>query len=315
MQSLKLIFTSLLCLVLFSQCKSPFSSDEEKTTETKTKIKDDNAANEIIAFNNKFISYTENQAGLLRGLPSYFSQANAVTTSDNPYSMTPIKPLYIESVMYKAKEVPDAFGKEQADMQKSYVAMNENFDAIKTLLDEVDKYLQAEDYKDDGGAKLKEWEEKAKAHADEYYKNSDIVYAKLNAAADKAEEVILKNHPLKEYIISSKKVLTLSESILDELSAQLNAGQYNADKMQAAYNKLEEAYNKNSSMKYKASEEYKNKEQRWNRLNSDTDAYLGALRKIMRDAKENGGNVDDAVARNLETSYKMVLNAYNNFVD
>jgi hypothetical protein len=39
--------------------------------------------------------------------------------------------------------------------------------------------------------------------------------AKIKPATDAAEEMILKDHPMKEYIISSKNVMNSLDSVID----------------------------------------------------------------------------------------------------
>lgn len=94
----------------------------------------------------------------------------------------------------KRKEVQDKFAKAKQESNKELEHLGPLADAlwassseIITLSDEYCKYIQAEDFKDDKGAKAKEWHPKWVAAADKY----DAARDKFSAELDKIESAQL----------------------------------------------------------------------------------------------------------------------------
>ena len=312
MKNLTSIFIVILSLVLLTGCKEGDKTDAPKSS---VKIDDNKDANEIIEFNNKFLQLTDGHQGLLRGVEDYFTRVNSrISTPDNPFNMTVMKPMYISTNIYKVKEVPAAFGKARDDMQKNYDAMNASFDAIANSVNDLDSYISAEDYKDDNGAKAKEIQDKAAKAIQEYYAASKAVMATLRPIADDAEAVTLKGHPLKKYILSGKKVLSASDEVLDEVYQEFEAQKLDEAKMQDLYKKLEAATKDVSGMSFSAPDQYKRKESSFNNFKKEADEFTGSVRKLMRDSKEKN-KLEELDVRLIENAYKSMLNRYNTFVD
>ena len=312
MRYFNLTFSFFALAIIFSVagCKNSSSGDKPKSSDIN--INNDNDANDIIGFNNKFLQLTSNHKDFLRGVANYLEGAEKITETGSMFSL--IKPLHISFNMYKVKDVPAAFGKEQTFMQKNYDAMNAHMDTVENTVEEIAKYISAEDYKDDKGAKLKGFEEKISQAVANYYTAREAVYGKLVAATDDAEAIVLKDHPLKTYILSSKKVLSATDVVFDELSKQYESQKWDEAKMQELYNKLEAAKKDLDGLQFRAPEPYKNKETYFDKFKSQVDVYLGSIRKFMRDSKDKG-TIDEFAARPVENEYQSVIRSYNNFVD
>lgn len=306
----------ILAAALFvTGCKS---GDKKSTPKSEVSVDDTKDANAIIEFNNKFLQLTKSQENLIKVLGDYFTRVNAYVVADHSksnFDIKPMKPMYVSSGIYKSKEVPTAFGKLRGDMQKNYDTVNASFTIIENGVNEMERYLSAEDYKDDKGAKAKEIQEKVIAAINTYDKAVEQVYTRLKPAADDAEEIILKDHPLKDYILSSKKMLSLADELYDEAGKQYEAEKFDEAPLQQKYDALEAAAKKNAGMTLKTDNpHYKSKEGAFTRLNTQMDSFLGAMRKFMRDQKERGIDFARSTA-DLNNAYQNLINSYNNFVD
>lgn len=313
MKRITSILIIILAITLITGCKDGDKTDAPK--KSSVKIDDNNDANSIIEFNNKFLQLTKGHEGLINGLNDYFTRVNSrISDPENPFNIRPMKPMYISTNIYKVKEVPAAFGKVRDDMQKNYDAMNTSFDAIANSVNDLDSYISAEDYKDDKGAKAKEIQDKASKALQEYYAASKAVMAALRPVADDAEAVTLKDHPLKKYILSGKKVLSASDELLDEVYHEFDTQKLNEAKMQELYSKLEVAAKDVSDMSFSAPDQYKSRESSFTNFKKEANEFAGSVRKLMRDAKEKG-KLEDTDVRLVENAYQSMLNRYNTFVD
>lgn len=308
------IFTLILLVTLtFAACNGGSGSEAPKSD---IKIEDNKEANDIIQFNNKFLQLTKNQSGLLNSAERYFNGVNKyMANPEDRFAIKPIKPIHVSNTINKVSEVPGAFGKLKDEMQKNYDEINKNFDIVSEGINEMERYLSAEDFKDDKGAKAKEIEQRVTTAIAAYDKAFDQLYTKLKPAADDAEAITLKDHPLKEYILSSKKMLEATDSLFKEVRTQYDSDNFNEAGIQQRYTALEAAVKKNTAMTVKVDEpQYKSKESSFSRLNTEADKFLGSARKFMRDSKEKNA-IDEDAAEDLNSDYQSLISAYNSFVN
>lgn len=314
MKKIKLLIT-FCALILLVACKG---KDEKSSPDTNASdlvkgSSDRVEANEVIEFNNKFLRQSQDQSNFIRSLESFFSYAgDFIKKDDNQFgiSITPSTPAFL-SINNKVAIVPKKLG---ADVESNYKLLLSTFDTIRNDVDEIEKYLKAEDFKDDNGAKYAQLKDKILKASEVYNKVSDDIYNKLVPAADAAEAVILKDHPLKENIISSKKILTDTEKLMAEVIVQTQSQSFNEARIQELYNNTEKALKANIDMKLKGGDEFKHKEISYKNFNEAVDTFLGSVRKEMRTAKETNTISEEFYTR-VEGPYNRVVSSYNSFVD
>ena len=271
-------------------------------------------ANEIIGFYNDALeaSRNYNKNVIERGV-DYLEDADEYvqkTLKNNSAS----RPIFIDTYHDfgdKSKATPsDAFGDKKEVIAKDFSELKKHAEEVKKLLSEVESHLESEDFKDDKGAKFAELKQKAEAEIEGFQQVRTKLFGEMDSIVEKAEGIILEDHPLKENILSSKKLLAVAGEFIDEVVAQSEAEKVNVDKLDAAYKAIETQLANNQKIEVKDASAKSNYE----RLNKEGEDYLGALRKFIRDTKEKK-KFDQNGFDQVDSAYQSLVSAYNSFVN
>lgn len=271
-------------------------------------------ANEIIGFYNDALeaSRNYNKNVIERGV-DYLEDADEYvqkTLKNNSAS----SPIFIDTYHDfgdKSKATPsDAFGDKKEVIAKDFSELKKHAEEVKKLLSEVKSHLESEDFKDDKGAKFAELKQKAEAEIEGFEQVRTKLFGEMDSIVEKAEGIILEDHPLKENILSSKKLLAVAGEFIDEVVAQSEAEKVNVDKLDAAYKAIETQLANNQKIEVKDASAKSNYE----RLNKEGEDYLGALRKFIRDTKEKK-KFDQNGFNQVDSAYQSLVSAYNSFVN
>ena len=271
-------------------------------------------ANEIIGFYNDALeaSRNYNKNVIERGV-DYLEDADEYvqkTLKNNSAS----RPIFIDTYHDfgdKSKATPsDAFGDKKEVIAKDFSELKKHAEEVKKLLSEVKSHLESEDFKDDKGAKFAELKQKAEVEIEAFQKLRTKLFGEMDSIVEKAEGIILEDHPLKENILSSKKLLAVAGEFIDEVVAQSEAEKVNVDKLDAAYKAIETQLANNQKIEVKDASAKSNYE----RLNKEGEDYLGALRKFIRDTKEKK-KFDQNGFNQVDSAYQSLVSAYNSFVN
>ncbi|MFC2426298.1 MAG: hypothetical protein ACFNQE_01480 [Capnocytophaga leadbetteri] len=271
-------------------------------------------ANEIIGFYNDALeaSRNYNKNVIERGV-DYLEDADEYvqkTLKNNSAS----SPIFIDTYHDfgdKSKATPsDAFGDKKEVIAKDFSELKKHAEEVKKLLSEVKSHLESEDFKDDKGAKFAELKQKAEVEIEAFQKLRTKLFGEMDSIVEKAEGIILEDHPLKENILSSKKLLAVAGEFIDEVVAQSEAEKVNVDKLDAAYKAIETQLANNQKIEVKDASAKSNYE----RLNKEGEDYLGALRKFIRDTKEKK-KFDQNGFNQVDSAYQSLVSAYNSFVN
>ncbi len=227
-----------------------------------------------------------------------------------------IMPIITSSMDYtisKIKEVPSGFGKDKAAIEADFNTYKAKKENIEKKVEELKSYMNSEDYKDDKGAKAEAIKKEIEADADALFTAGENVMAKIKPATDAAEEVILKDHPMKEYIISSKNVMNSLDSVIDLLGKQYE-GKFNEAEAQKKYDEFARLVEANSKMDFNVKDQqYSYKKSQIESFNKTASGFVDNYRKLIRDSKE-AGKIPDSNIQQMDSSYESVLSAYNTFV-
>ena len=271
-------------------------------------------ANEIIGFYNDALeaSRNYNKNVIERGV-DYLEDADEYvqkTLKNNSAS----RPIFIDTYHDfgdKSKATPsDAFGDKKEVIAKDFSELKKHAEEVKKLLSDIKSHLESEDFKDDKGAKFAELKQKAQAEIEAFQQVRTKLFGEMDSIVEKAEGIILEDHPLKENILSSKKLLAVAGEFIDEVVAQSEAEKVNVDKLDAAYKAIETQLAKNQKIEVKDASAKSNYE----RLNKEGEDYLGALRKFIRDTKEKK-KFDQNGFNQVDSAYQSLVSAYNSFVN
>ena len=271
-------------------------------------------ANEIIGFYNDALeaSRNYNKNVIERGV-DYLEDADEYvqkTLKNNSAS----RPIFIDTYHDfgdKSKATPsDAFGDKKEVIAKDFSELKKHAEEVKKLLSDIKSHLESEDFKDDKGAKFAELKQKAQAEIEAFQQVRTKLFGEMDSIVEKAEGIILEDHPLKENILSSKKLLAVAGEFIDEVVAQSEAEKVNVDKLDAAYKAIETQLANNQKIEVKDASAKSNYE----RLNKEGEDYLGALRKFIRDTKEKK-KFDQNGFNQVDSAYQSLVSAYNSFVN
>jgi hypothetical protein len=271
-------------------------------------------ANEIIGFYNDALeaSRNYNKNVIERGV-DYLEDADEYVqkTLKNNWASSPIFIDTYHDFGDKSKATPsDAFGDKKEVIAKDFSELKKHAEEVKKLLSEVKSHLESEDFKDDKGAKFAELKQKAEVEIEAFQKLRTKLFGEMDSIVEKAEGIILEDHPLKENILSSKKLLAVAGEFIDEVVAQSEAEKVNVDKLDAAYKAIETQLANNQKIEVKDASAKSNYE----RLNKEGEDYLGALRKFIRDTKEKK-KFDQNGFDQVDSAYQSLVSAYNSFVN
>ena len=271
-------------------------------------------ANEIIGFYNDALeaSRNYNKNVIERGV-DYLEDADEYVqkTLKNNWASSPIFIDTYHDFGDKSKATPsDAFGDKKEVIAKDFSELKKHAEEVKKLLSEVKSHLESEDFKDDKGAKFAELKQKAEVEIEAFQKLRTKLFGEMDSIVEKAEGIILEDHPLKENILSSKKLLAVAGEFIDEVVAQSEAEKVNVDKLEAAYKAIETQLANNQKIEVKDASAKSNYE----RLNKEGEDYLGALRKFIRDTKEKK-KFDQNGFNQVDSAYQSLVSAYNSFVN
>ena len=271
-------------------------------------------ANEIIGFYNDALeaSRNYNKNVIERGV-DYLEDADEYVqkTLKNNWASNPVLVDTYHDFGDKSKATPsDAFGDKKEVIAKDFSELKKHAEEVKKLLSEVKSHLESEDFKDDKGAKFAELKQKAEVEIEAFQKLRTKLFGEMDSIVEKAEGIILEDHPLKENILSSKKLLAVAGEFIDEVVAQSEAEKVNVDKLDAAYKAIETQLANNQKIEVKDASAKSNYE----RLNKEGEDYLGALRKFIRDTKEKK-KFDQNGFDQVDSAYQSLVSAYNSFVN
>ena len=271
-------------------------------------------ANEIIGFYNDALETSKNyNSGIVERGVDYLKDAERYVQKvlKNDWASKPILVTTYHDFGDKSKATPsDAFGDKKEGIAKDFSELKKHAEEVKKLLSEVESHLDSEDFKDDKGAKFAELKQKAEVEIEAFQKLRAKLFEEMDGIVEKAEGIILEDHPLKENILSSKKLLAVAGEFIDEVVAQSEAEKVNVDKLEAAYKAIETQLANNQKIEVKDASAKSNYE----RLNKEGEEYLGALRKFIRDTKEKK-KFDQNGFDQVDSAYQSLVSAYNSFVN
>ncbi|WP_316803774.1 DUF3829 domain-containing protein [Pedobacter nototheniae] len=313
--TIKLI--ALAFAVSFSACKGGGKKEGAKTEYAESN-KDD--ANDIVEYNNVLVSFTDKNNNYLKSLENGLKTiSRGLENPNNQFAFSgiinPISIPFYSNSKIKPETPPSALSSDDQKFFKENVAgLNSTMTKIKDTYKSLNDYIKAEDWKDDKSAKGKLLVDSIYSMSKNYYAYDDKILAKLEVIGDDAERIILKSHPLKEYIFAlkdDKKAVDDFNRLLGESAEKYKAAE---PKIKTAYAALEAQRGKHSAMPAPNAKEFPGQGDSFKRFNEAFNDYLVEARKVMRDASTSG-KISQSDGENLVRKQDYMRTAYNSFVD
>ncbi|RAJ26334.1 hypothetical protein [Pedobacter cryoconitis] len=207
--------------------------------------------------------------------------------------------------------VPELGKENQAYFKMQVTQYNTKFEKMNTDYKQLRDYLTAQDYKDDKGAKGYALIDTIRGTVQELYTGKIVLMKKVNEIADAAEIVVLKDSPLKEYIIAMKTDMKNIRNFVDLLSDNANSYTKISAKAQADFAALESAQTKNATLNMENAKKA-NKEGNYKNFYESFHNLLLRTKKTLRDARESGKLTSNAIEE-LDSGYDGLIRNYNYF--
>lgn len=310
---MKKILISVLLGAAMVAAVTSCKNETKTNTEGKEVVEVSNAddANAIIEFNNNLLQKREGRNAHIVRIANYIDRVDDYISGRTPVLIAPIAVLD----MSKTGDVPAAVGKDKEQLEKWVEESASKYGVIKEKTDELAAYLKAEDYKDDKGAKATALKEEIAKSVTAYRDIEEKINSVMQPLADSAEQIILKDHPLREYIIGNKKVFAGAENITTMINGQFESGIFDAAAVKKAYNSLEADVKTNSERVFKVEDKaYETKKGYYDNFNKEAESFLGTVRKVLRDAEPSHKFTEQQVSE-VNSAVEDLLSRYNNFVD
>lgn len=310
---MKKILISVLLGAAMVAAVTSCKNETKTNAEGKEVVEVSNAgdANAIIEFNNNLLQKRERRNAHIVRIANYIDRVDDYISGRTPVLIAPIAVLD----MSKTGDVPAAVGKDKEQLEKWVEESASKYGVIKEKTDELAAYLKAEDYKDDKGAKATALKEEIAKSVTAYRDIEEKINSVMQPLADSAEQIILKDHPLREYIIGNKKVFAGAENITTMINGQFESGSFDAGAVKKAYNSLEADVKSNSERVFKVEDKaYETKKGYYDNFNKEAESFLGTVRKVLRDAEPLHKFTEQQVSE-VNSAVEDLLSRYNNFVD
>lgn len=303
--------------ISFTACKS---GDKKKEDGGKTEYAeaDNDDANQIVEYNNVLVGLTDKNNEYLKRLDDNLQKIDKGLDNPNDrFAFIGIISPYASSAFSTSKLKPETppsvlSSDDQKYFKENVAGLNETMTKIKDTYKSLDDYLKAEDWKDDKSVKGKKLIDSIYSMSKIYYKYDENLLAKLEVIGDDAERIILKTHPLKEYIFAMKDdrkaVGDFNKLIMDTKNFKANEG-----KIKSAYAALEAQNKKHTEMDAPDATKFPSKDGSFNRFNESFKDYLIEAKKTLRDAYATG-KLTESDIEDLVRKHEYMRTTYNYFV-
>lgn len=275
------------------------------------------SANDVIEYTNLIVDLSNKNSDYVERLVNNADRVTQMLSGKgNPtFLSTIIKPIMIGMISHgkvKVEEPVDALNKEDQQFFKEKVAsFKGSFEKLKTTYTQLDDYLRAQDYKDDKGAKGLALADSIRSGAQLFFEQKSILMKRVSEVADASEAIILKDSPLKDYVLAMKGDMQAVRDYINLLGE--NGADFTkiSDKAQAAYDALEKNQATHAGLDM-ANAAKENKEGYYKSFYDSFHDFLITAKRIMRDAKEKG-EMTDSQLESLDSALDSMISRYNSF--
>lgn len=298
------IFTALISSILLMACGGSDSSKNADYNQAE--------AQEIIGYTNEIVDYINKTLSEIdRYSNSHYKRMVEFGESQGKGMIVPFEfNNSMANVSYiKIKALPSTL---KSDRQ----FFEQNVNQIKALSEELEvktkdlvSHIKAEDYKDDDFKKYQVLIKTTKDLMDSIRIKTNPIYDRIDHVANKAEEVILQDHPLGDHIMAAKACLNQSLKISQSVASLESKDDLSG--LKALYSNLESSVNEAKKLDQQPLKDVFKDVVFKNFLEQVENNYLADLRKLMRKV-ENDELYEREVKRVID-NYDRVIGSYNSF--
>lgn len=295
------------------------NNNGKTSSNTAYEEKSASSANEVIEYTNLIVDLSNKNSGYVVRLVKNADRVEEILKAkSNPVFLNGIiKPIMIPSFNHSkitADKPVEALNKtDQAFFKEKVAGFNSAFDKIKVTYAKLDDYLKAQDFKDDKGAKGLALADSIRSDAQAFFDLKAVLMKRVNEVADASEVIILKDSPLKDYIIAMKADMQAVRNFINMLEeGGEDYGKISAA-AQTAYDALEKDQATHAALDV-ANAEKESKGSAYKSFYTSYHDFLLAAKRIMRDAKEKG-TMTQSQLETLNGDLDSMIGRYNSFTN
>ncbi|MFL9483978.1 hypothetical protein ACI6Q2_14460 [Chitinophagaceae bacterium LWZ2-11] len=298
-------------LVLCFACKTKTTKDGKPVDTPST-----NKAGEIIAYTNSVVDLCNGYRSYVESSDKYMAnceKALKTTKKDNFTFMGNIKSFSIPSMARGAdptKPTSQLTSSDQDFFKLNVSNIQKYYKNLTDYNDKIDKYIKAEDYKDDKGAKGLAIIDSAYAAIDTITSLRIMLYNRVDIVAEESEKVLLEKDPLKDNVLAMKEDMVLAKKLIKTLAQDKNITVVISE-ADSIYTKMES----NAAAHKGINPELLKKESKassYDRFYQSFDDLLISARKTIRDVKESK-NVTSNQIESLRYKSESLTSSYNSY--
>ncbi|PWS31278.1 DUF3829 domain-containing protein [Pedobacter paludis] len=308
-------FVSILSLMA---CNGGDKNTDKTKTEYADASKDD--ANEIIEYHNIVLNLTDKNDRSLKSMDDNLETiAKGLKNPTDRFAFTGLMRLTdfgrVNFSKIKPETPPSALNRDDVNFFKGKIKLlNESYKSINDTYKTLTDYIKAEDFKDDKSVNGFKLLDSIYSQGKKYYAVNDEILNKLQVIGDDAERVILKTHPLKEFIYALKDDTQAAAALIALMGKHAKDYKKGESEIKKAYDALDAQNKKHIAMSFPSDSENSYKAKSFGDFNNSVTDFLASARKIMRQGAEKGSLTNEN-ADELYQKKDMMRVYYNSFVD
>lgn len=319
MIKVKKFFSAVLLVTILVSCNTGKNKDGTKTgSSSGTDKPDTEDANKIIAYTNDVIDVLKkyNEA-VLEAVDNYEEVENKMDQKDeNIFVRSGVK---FSILGIENKKAAVAFGSPTSALGSNRDFFADSLSKYKTLFDQfksqqstIDLYLKGKDYLDDNYVKGKELIQKQYSIYDQMVTLKNAINTKIEVLADEAEEVTLKDDPMREAFIAAKQDLRKAKNLARIINSIDNFTDADIAKIDAEYTDLTASIDAHKNID-KTELIKGNKNIQYDRFYQFLTEGVTELKAIIRNIRQNK-KLENTEYNNVTRIIKNIIEQYNYWV-
>lgn len=323
MIKLKQLMGATLFIALMASCNSSGNKDPKNAnngTSSGSDISEDDA-NKIINYTNAVIDVLKvHQDAIHQAVKDYQEVEDDINDQSKNgmdfymHGSTALNVMFVDF-----RKGPIAFGEPTSALGKDKAFFADSVKAYKTLFDkfkaqntELDLYMKGKDYKDDNFAKGKDLINKQYTLYDQLTALKRSINAKIEEVADAAEEVSLKDDPLREAYVAAKQDLKKTQELIQYIDGIDNYTDKDVTKIDADYAAIIASIDAHKTIdRAELVKAYKNDS--YDRFYASLTEGITELKAHIRDIKANK-KLEDTDYESIHQIIKNIVAQYNAWV-
>lgn len=306
----KIVLASLVAFMLLSACGGAGSNKSQATSTEVNKDSIEGANNNII-YLNKIIDYTNSVNKWFDArAKSIYLMVEKMEKSDKTYDSNIGGGMRFAIQSYKGGTPPESLTTdEQAFFQSHMEAYIASADSLKKVAELLEKYILYKDFDEDNFKAGKAMAEQIKAQLAIMTQKRSETSAKIDEVADKAEVVLLANHPFRDPILAMREDLKLIKQ-LSYLFEEYSHGNADPAEIEALYKKTYASYELHKDAFKDILEKNTLKKDRYQTFYNDFEPKIKSARETVNERIVKNKKLDSWNFISVE----MIVHDYNYFV-